>query len=757
MSFLRRHGKLMGFAGLMLLGIWGLSKGVVEENILALIPRTIKQQVSLFEHSPLSQKLIVITQSPSATQAQQLAQKMENALAESGFITPRLPTDTYNLPGILSALPELFSPKLEQETKQKISPQAVARQLARYYEELFSFQSVMAAEQIKQDPFNLAELVFKRWADIGKGVQTLQYAEGFLSDDTGTLLAGLYDTQAAVSDITTARQLQKFFEEFRNSWAGDARVFFMGGLRYTLENVLLIKRDLTVVTGAGLACLLGVFIGFFRTRRALWVYMLPLLVLPPAAWVTQGVFGHISGITLGFGSVVVGLSVDYAIYIYFALQQTEMDTKVAVSKIMPHLWCNFLTSGLCFIALSFSSIEVFKQIAVFALVALALAFLISVWVFPGYFKTSEKSRVKKMTTHITPLPFNWAVTAGLVLIVFGAWGVTHLALNSDLSALNSTSAVFARDKQTAEKLFPSNSGALLFALGKTPDEALDNNEQLSARLPERLPVSDLFVSDKTRQQNLNRWTNFWNLARQKNLQKELRQAGQKQGFTARSFDPFWTWLQTAAASSKIDFSNWYNPLVQLGDSSYAVVNVVPNQSVYAQFSDGIKAVFVSVSGLQAELTQRVKNEALYVVSLALLFNLIAVWLLFRNIKETLLCFVPVVLGGGFLFGCLALLRLQVNLFGLIFLPLLVGLGLDYAIFQLMKFRSSGQEPSPIYPTRALVAAGLSTLAGFGVLVLAKHAVLFMMGVCALIGIGGTVLVSLFILPALWERYVCKNS
>ena len=73
MNFLRRHGKLLGFVSLMLLGILGLCCGILEENILALVPNQIKRQISLFEHSPLSQKLIVMTQAPSKEQAQETA------------------------------------------------------------------------------------------------------------------------------------------------------------------------------------------------------------------------------------------------------------------------------------------------------------------------------------------------------------------------------------------------------------------------------------------------------------------------------------------------------------------------------------------------------------------------------------------------------------------------------------------------------------------------------------------------------------
>ena len=753
MSFLRRHSRLLGFIALMVVSVWGVSSGVVEENILALIPRAIKKEVSLFEHSPLSQKLIVIAQAPSAEQARETARELQYALVQADFIVSKSPADEMKIPGMISALPGLFSPQIEQETEAKISASAFAKQLARYYEELFSFQSILAVRQMKEDPFNLSEIIFNKWAQIGQGVRTLNYTDGFLANRDGTLLAGLYDAKTAVSDIASARRLEQFFTDYGKTLPPGVRVFFMGGMRYTLENVRLIQRDLTVVTLAGLICLTGVFVVFFRTRRALWVYLLPLLVLPPAAWATQCVFGHISGITLGFGSVVVGLVVDYAIYIYFALQQNSLDGAATVSKISKHLWCNFLTSGLCFIALLFSSVEVFKQIAVFALVALSLAFCISVWVLPSYFQMPRNACPKKIEIKVISLSWKGAVSASILLILFGFWGFFHLRLNADLDALNSTSATFIKDKQIAEELFPSDNGALLFSLGQTPEKALETNEQLSARLPKGLPVSALFVSERARTQNLNRWKNFWTSDRLKNTQLLLEKEAQKKGFSPRAFDGFWTWLKNSSGEPGIDFSDWYNPVVPVPDALYAVVNVVPNQPFYANLSDGIRTIFISAAALRVGLVQGVKKESVRVVLLAFLFNLLAVSLLFRNIKETLFCFVPVVLGGCFLFGCLALCKVEVNLFGLVFLPLLIGLGLDYAIFQRMKLRANSQAVAQLYSAQALLAAGLSTLAGFGVLVLAKHAVLFMMGACALVGIGGTVLVSVFILPALWRHFV----
>ncbi len=742
------HYKLGGVILAAALCVVALTSGTIEENILALVPRAIKQKIQLFEHSPLSQKLIVLTQAESAEQTQQIAQDMQAQLAQNGLIqNPPLATEN-PLTLLRNALPFLFSPQVQQQTEEKLTAPAIARQLSAYYEELFSFQSVWVAPFIAQDPFYLTEILLQKWRAFGQYTHAA-YEDGFLTVANGTLQAALYDTPTPISDLRAAQNLYQFFIRYNKTLPENARVFFMGGLRYTLENAALIKQDLYVLSAVGFLCLSALFMWLFRTKQALLIYILPLLVLPPAAWVVQLVFGRISGITLGFGSVVAGLSVDYAIYTYFALRQAAQKS-AAQKHIQKHLGYTFLTSALCFAALLFSSIEVFRQIAVFALVALSLAWGISLAIYPSYFSTAADKQEPTQKLTVKPLSFHAAAATSVLLLLLGVWGIFHLSFGQELNTLNSTSPAFVQDKKIADELFSAEDNALLFALGTTPEDALTTNENLSARLPQPLPVAQLFPAPSTQEQNKQRWADFWTPARQSQAQQALTQAALSKGFRAESFAPFWQWINQSFSLEKADFSAWYNPVIKLAEHAYAVVNIVPNTPAYAQAADDEKSIFLSASQLQNELVQHVKRESFQVIFLALLFNLIAVGCLLKNLKQTLLCFVPVLGGGCILFGGLALLNTPVNLFGLIFLPLLVGLGIDYAIFQALKLTTPAARE--LYPSKALLAAGLSTLAGFGILVLAKHAVLHMIGLCALLGIGGAVVVSLWLLPALWERY-----
>ncbi|MGN1057942.1 MAG: hypothetical protein ACI4Q7_01120, partial [Candidatus Avelusimicrobium sp.] len=477
------------------------------------------------------------------------------------------------------------------------------------------------------------------------------------------------------------------------------------------------------------------------------------VILPPAALVTYAVFGEISGITLGFGSVVAGLSADYSIYLFFALQKGQRSAQETVRLLKKHLLCNFMTSALCFAALFCSSIELFKQIAVFSVTGLTCALFLALYVFPPFW-TNKDEAVSVPVFPVSPLPKKWAVGAACAALVFGTWGVTHTNFSGDIEDLNSTSAAFKTQKAVFDEAFSqaANDNALVFVKGSSLDNALENNEHASAFFPAPLAAGGVIPSAKQRAENAERWKAFWTANRTQYARLLIEEESAKLGLNPSAFAPFWQQLKNPAPDA-FDFTQIYNPAVQLSNGAFAVVNVVPNTAEYEASAKRAGAVFVSGAGLKKELLSGVRGEAVKIVFLSLALNLLAVFLVLKNLRETLLCFIPVVLAGGFTFGCFWAFGVKVNLFVLVFLPLLTGLGIDYGIFQVMKFRSAGEE-RVIYPPAALWTAALSTLAGFGVLAFARHGVLFIMGLSSFLGICGAILAAQFVLPALLENKKC---
>ncbi len=143
-----------------------------------------------------------------------------------------------------------------------------------------------------------------------------------------------------------------------------------------------------------------------------------------------------------------------------------------------------------------------------------------------------------------------------------------------------------------------------------------------------------------------------------------------------------------------------------------------------------------------------------------LVTFIAAVLDYKNLRDTILTLVPAMAGGLMTLGVLALLKLELNPMNLIALPLVFAIGIDNGIYLVSDCRkqiSSGKEsyePSADTLSSVLVTS-LTSIAGFGSLMIAAHNGMFSIGLLLAIGVASSLLVSLALMPpvlALVARY-----
>jgi len=129
-------------------------------------------------------------------------------------------------------------------------------------------------------------------------------------------------------------------------------------------------------------------------------------------------------------------------------------------------------------------------------------------------------------------------------------------------------------------------------------------------------------------------------------------------------------------------------------------------------------------------------------------------LLFRRLPEVLLALLPVLIGLLVMFGGMGWLGLEMNLFNVVASILIIGLVVDYGIFMVCH----GQQEDELASSRAVLVSGLTTLGGFGALVLAKHPALHSIGLTVLLGISAAVPTAVLVVPAfrLKRRWCCEH-
>ena len=132
---------------------------------------------------------------------------------------------------------------------------------------------------------------------------------------------------------------------------------------------------------------------------------------------------------------------------------------------------------------------------------------------------------------------------------------------------------------------------------------------------------------------------------------------------------------------------------------------------------------------------------------------LVVFLFFLEWRLSLIVLAPVVFALVSTLGTLKLLGRPVDIPGIMLWIVIMGMGIDYGIYYTCSYQRYLDErhPSMSLIRQAMFLAGATTLIGFGVLALAKHAVLRSIGLTSLLGIAYSLIGAFLIVPPLVKR------
>jgi hopanoid biosynthesis associated RND transporter like protein HpnN len=195
----------------------------------------------------------------------------------------------------------------------------------------------------------------------------------------------------------------------------------------------------------------------------------------------------------------------------------------------------------------------------------------------------------------------------------------------------------------------------------------------------------------------------------------------------------------------------------VGETGKLLLQVYPNIDVWvrtnqAAFVNELRTVVPTVTGEPVQLleyTTLLKQSFEEAAWYALAAMMILVFLQFRSIRAILLAHVPVLCAAIWLVGLMGLIGIPFNPANIMILPLVVGIGVTYGVHILTRF-SEEQNPAILAKStgKAVFVSGLTTVAGFGSLMLAQHQGIVSLGFVMAVGVAAAMLAGLVILPSL---------
>ncbi len=196
-----------------------------------------------------------------------------------------------------------------------------------------------------------------------------------------------------------------------------------------------------------------------------------------------------------------------------------------------------------------------------------------------------------------------------------------------------------------------------------------------------------------------------------------------------------------------------------------LIEVVPAEDVSdnaaaRRFNAAVRAVVPNATGLPV-VYEEASATVVHAFTLALLYSFIMVsmiiWIVLRDIRDTLLVIVPILIASGVTAGLTALIDMPLNYANIIALPLLVGIGVDNGIHVVHRMRTD--TVMQLFNTstmRAVLASGLTTVASFGNLAFSSHVGTASMGILLALGLGVSMGATLIVLPA-WLKLVARAA
>jgi uncharacterized protein len=200
---------------------------------------------------------------------------------------------------------------------------------------------------------------------------------------------------------------------------------------------------------------------------------------------------------------------------------------------------------------------------------------------------------------------------------------------------------------------------------------------------------------------------------------------------------------------------FYNQFV--GVTGKILLQVFPRENMWQRehqerFITELRTVDPNITGTPVQLyeyEELLKDSYLEAAQYSLMAIALMVLIHFRSLGAVVLALLPVGVGTLWLAGLMGWLGIPVNLANIMTLPLVIGIGVTNGIQILNRF---AEERTPNILARstgkAVLVSGLTAIAGFGSLIIAKHRGIHSLGCVMAIGIATCMIAGLTLVPAL---------
>ena len=585
--------------------------------------------------------------------------------------------------------------------------------------------------------------------------------EGAWASRDGTRALMLLQTRAAGSD-TDAQQhamaaIRQAFEQAASATAS-AQLVMTGPGVFSVTSRDTIKTQVSRLSVISLALIATLLLLVYRSFSALALGLLPVIsgVLAGIAAVSLG-FGAVHGITLGFGTALIGEAVDYSIYLFVQSERNRADHQSWIKCYWPTIRLGVLTSIAGFASLLLSGFPGLAQLGLYAIAGLVTAATVTRFVLPSLlpanFHIHDVSGIGLALSRVVHRVAVLRWPAAIVVLVACAIVVANRASlwNDTIASLSPVSqADVERDTRLRADMGAPDVRYLVVVSGTTQESVLRASERVSTLLQTQVEQGRLagfespsrylpsLATQRARQDSL---------PSRPILEGRLAQAVQGLPVRAQLFTPFLADAATARSQPLLQASDLQQTsmamavdalLIQQRGQWRALLPLTAPEGGSID-ADPIRAALSTIPGVLF-VDMKAESDRLYsgylheaiVLSLGGLVAIIGLlFVVFRSPTRVLRIIVPLAAAVMTITAGLSVFGQQMIILHLVGLLLVVAVGSNYALF------FDRPDPrTPILPRTlaSMLFANLTTIIGFGLLAFSNVSILQAMGVTVAPGV-----------------------
>ena len=622
----------------------------------------------------------------------------------------------------------------------------------------FTPQSTLNSSIISNDPLLLLPQFFEERLAKAKERPTIE--NGFLTiridDKVYIMLTGsLADTPFAVR---VQKRVMPILEELRMTLPEKypGMVFLMAGaLPHAAAGVDSALEEMSTV---GLGSVLGIIIMLciiFRSPLPLCLTLVSIAIgIGGGLAVCLAIYGQVHLLTLVFGSSLVGISVDYSLHYFCGRYRYDStwEPHGALKHIRVGITLGLITSVIGFGGLLVAPFAGMRELAIFSSAGLFFAFGCVICWHPNLSQRLKEPRFPKLLVFArTYQDFwhrNWGSSAKIffaILLLPLFYGTLQLTAQDDIRLLNTLNPdVLAEELQTREIIGRNLSSQFFLVEGVDKDDFLAREEKLTDQLRKLesedklsgfIAISDFIPS--ARRQRENRELLHILIDDDHNTLKKI---SDQVGLAQNTLDAYIKSFLRSADEPSISLDDWLqNPISEpyrhlwIGASTRGVIGVVGLKGVFDlnalhRIADQDNLIhFRDPAGEISNLFADYRQQTVWLTLASYVIVMIIIMSRY-GVRQGAAVLASPIIAGFACFGLLGLFGQPISLFNIMALLLILGIGVDYALF----FKETGaKHPSTLL---AIGLSSITTLLAFGLLAFSSTKGIHAFGLTVMMGI-----------------------